>query len=156
MSWFKAPTHPDSDSEGRNTETASTPQSWTPLVWSAAICRTSHPSLRPSSTPSTYQLASSHCISLEFHWDGTASPSGESTGWRIHSTWRNPNILPWHKSPAALDPLPLIIATIPEWPLSPVLDPDIEITSVEEESFNLLPSHHPHQMMREIWPHTQR
>ena len=43
------------------------------------------------------------------------------------------NVPPWHELPAALEPLPITISTLPEPNLEPIPDPDIDITSESEE-----------------------
>ena len=63
----------------------------------------------------------------------TGSPSREGGDRRTHSPWRNLNIPPQCESPAALEPLPITISTLPEPSLEPVPDPNIVITSESEE-----------------------
>ena len=43
------------------------------------------------------------------------------------------NLSPQHESPAALEPLPITISTLPKPSLEPVPDPNIVITSESEE-----------------------
>ena len=88
-------------------------QSRTPTVRSAPICRTACPPLRPSSMSSTPRPASSHRISSGFHQSMTSSSPREGGDRRIYSPWRNLNVLPQHESPAALEPLPITISTLP-------------------------------------------
>ena len=63
----------------------------------------------------------------------TGSPSREGGDRRIHNPWRNSNVLPQCESPAALEPLPISISTLPKPSSEPVLDPNIVITSESEE-----------------------
>ena len=123
MSWFS-----------RNSPTTEGPtQPGTPSVWSAPVLRTTCLPLQPLSGSSTPRPASSHRISSVLYQPTTGSPSREGGDRRIHSPWRNPNVLPQCESPAALEPLPIPIFTLPEPSLEPVLDPDIVITSKSEE-----------------------
>ena len=93
------------------------------------------PHLWPLSMTSTPRPASSHRISSGFHQPEMGSSPRETGNRRIHSPWRNPNVLSWHESPAALEPLPISISTLPEPTSESIPDPDIEITSDEEETF---------------------
>ena len=45
----------------------------------------------------------------------------------------NPDVLSQRESPAALEPLASTISTLPDLPSEPVPDPDITLTSEEEE-----------------------
>ena len=133
MSQFSRNTN--SDSEGDSSATEGPTQSRTPSIWNPALCGTTCLPLQPLSMSSTPRPASSHRISSGFHQLETGSPSRESGDRRIHSSWRNLNVPPQCESPAALEPLPITISTLLKPTLEPVPDPDIEITSDEEETF---------------------
>ena len=136
MSWFSGNT--DSDSEGNSSATEGTTQSRTPTVWNPPICRTARLPLRPLSATSTPRPASSHRISLSLYRPETGSPSREGGDRRIHSPWRNSNVLPQCESPAALEPLAISISTLPEPSSEPVPDPNITLTSEsKEETYEL-------------------
>ena len=83
-----------------------------------------------SSTP---RPAPSYQIGLAFHQPKTGSPAREGGDSRIHSPWRDSNVLPQHESPTTLEPLAISISTLPKPPSEPVPDPNIEITSEEGE-----------------------
>ena len=131
MSLFSGNTN--SDSEGNSSTTEGPTQPRTPTVWNPPVCGTAHLPSRPSSMSSTPRPASSHRISSSLYQPETGSPSREGGDRRIHSPWRNSNILPRCESLAALEPLPITITTLPEPSSKPVLDPDIVITSESEE-----------------------
>ena len=131
MSWFSGNT--DSDSKGDSSATEGITQTRTPTVWSPPICGTARLPSRPSSATSTPRPASSHRISSSLYQPETGSPSREGGDRRIHSPWRNSNVLPRGESPAALEPLTISISTLPEPPMEPVPDPDITLTSESEE-----------------------
>ena len=82
---------------------------------------------------STPRPASSHRISSSLYQPETGSPSREGGDRRIHSPWRNSNVLPQCESPAALEPLAITISTLPEPSLDPVPDPNITLTNKSEE-----------------------
>ena len=58
--------------------------------------------------------------------------------------WRDSNILPQCESPAALEPLPLIITTLPVTTSDPILDPDIVLTSEEDDEDKFEPAEEAH------------
>ena len=131
MSWFSGNT--DSDSKGDSSANEGPTQPRTPSVWSAPIQGTACLPLQPLSMSSTPRPASSHRISLGLYQPETGSPSRESGDRRIHSPWRNSNVPPQFELPAALEPLPITITTLPKPSLEPIPDPNIEITSESEE-----------------------
>ena len=118
MSWFSGNT--DSDSKGDSSTTEGTTQPRTPTVWNPPIRGTACPPSRPSSATSTPRPASSHRISLSLYRPETGSPSREGGDRRVHSPWRNSNVLPQHESPAPLEPLAISISTLPEPPMEPI------------------------------------
>ena len=63
----------------------------------------------------------------------TGSPSREGGDRRIHSPWRNLNVLPQRELPIALEPLAITISPLPEPTSEPVPDPDITLTSKSKE-----------------------
>ena len=131
MSWFSGNT--DSDSEGDSSANEGPTQPRTPSVQSAPVHGTACLPLQPLSMSSTPRPASSHRISSGLYQPETGSPSRESGDRRIHSPWRNLNVPPQFELPAALEPLPITITTLPKPSLEPIPDPNIEITSESEE-----------------------
>ena len=138
MPWFG---NPDSDSKGNSQPSQSSAQPWTPPAWSSPICGTTHLSVGLPFSSSTPQPAASHQISSGFYCLGTGCPSGERTDRGIHSSWRHLNVPSQHESPAALEPLPSSISTLPELTNAPPPDLDIEITSEEDnkDAFEPIP-----------------
>ena len=131
MSWFSGNTY--SDSKGNSSATEGPTQPRTPTVRNPPVCGTARPPLQPSSATSTLRPASSHRISSLLYQPETGSPSREGGDRRIHSPWRNLNVLPQRELPAALEPLPITISALPEPSSEPVPDPNIILTSESEE-----------------------